>query len=409
MGNSYCQKQPSKASAAAYCILGDFMDSRASMPTLFVLLTACAILVASNIYTLVPIYEVIARDLAISSGDVVLAGSLFTIFYAGGLLSLGTLSSFTGLKRILVFGLLSSALTTVCVGLSTGPGSLWVTRSLQGFTLASFASVVFAYSYDLLPFKQRTMLVVLINTGFLIAGIFGQLVSAFLTAWLSWGTVFHFFAVCYFILFSLTYFLLPASPVSQHEREPAWPVFLSLLRNPSLIKCYLVSFTLLFSVIAFYDALGRFYTASETDLFLIRTVGLIGASVSLFTGKLIEIAGEIKTLSAGLAAGAASVSAMAVFPTTAGLIVFSVLFVSSISLAIPTVITLIGSFAGQKRAKALSLYSFILLSGASLAPGIASLFGFTEVLVLLAAIFTGNLGICCLLLKGRPVRPDQLH
>jgi predicted MFS family arabinose efflux permease len=380
------------------------MYSKANMPTAFVLLTACAILVASNIYTLVPIYGVIAKDLGIPAGDVVLAGSLFTCFYACGLLSLGMLSSYTGLRKVLVFGLLSSALATFCVGLSSGAESLWITRSIQGFTLASFASVVFAYSYDAFPDKQRTMLVVLINTGFLIAGIFGQLVSAFLTAWFSWTSVFHFFAVCYLILFSLAFLLLPAPPASVREKEAMFLVFRSLLRNPYLIKCYLVSFTLLFSVIAFYDALGRFFTGSEADLFLIRTVGLIGASVSLFTGKLIEKAGEIKTLAAGLAAGAASVSAMAIFHTNAGLIIFSILFVSSISLTIPTVITLICTFAGNNRAKALSLYSFILLSGASLAPGIASFFGFFDVLLLLSAIFTGNLGICYLLLKGRTVR-----
>lgn len=360
-------------------------------------------MVASNIYTLIPIYSVLADSLLISESHVVLAGGLFTFFYACGLLSFGPISDYTGRRRILVYGLLASALTTMAVSYSSGSISLWITRSLQGFTLATFASVAFAYSYDLFTFRQRTILVVLINTGFLIAGIFGQVTSSFLSEISSWNTVFIFFSIVYFVLFAIAFFLLAESPPPEVERNPVWKTFFVLLKDPSLLKCYVITFSLLFSIIAFYDSIDRFFNGPPTDLLVIRLVGLIGAFLSLFTGILIEKFGELLTLIGGLTIGVLSTLTLFFVHSTAHLVLFSILFVSSISLVIPTVITLIGIYGSSQRAKALSLYSFILLIGASLAPPIAALLSFKEVLILLSSLFLINIVLCILIKKERPV------
>ena len=365
-----------------------------------VLLTISAIMVASNIYTLIPIYEVLAHNLTIPESHVVLAGGLFTFFYACGLLSFGPISDYTGRRQILVYGLLASALTTMAVGYSTGSISLWISRSFQGFTLATFASVAFAYSYDLFPLRQRTILVVLINTGFLIAGIFGQVASSILSGISSWNTVFIFFSIGYFILFAAAFFLLAESPPPEVDRKPVWNIFLILLKDPRLLKCYIITFSLLFSIIAFYDSIGRFFTGPPSELLMIRLVGLIGASLSLFTGILIEKWGELLTLIGGLAIGVLSTLMLLISHSTAYLVLFSILFVSSISLVIPTVITLIGFYGSSQRAKALSLYSFILLFGASLAPPIAALLGFKGMLLLLSTLFLFNIVLCILIKKN---------
>lgn len=359
-----------------------------------ILLTVCAIMVASNIYTLIPIYSILADNLAIAESHVVLAGGLFTFFYACGLLSFGPISDFTGRRKILVYGLLASALTTLAVGFSNGSISLWVTRSLQGLTLATFASVAFAYSYDLFTFRQRTILVVLINTGFLIAGIFGQVASAFLASLYSWNSVYIFFSAVYFVLFAIAYFLLTESPRPEVEKKPLWSAFFHLLKEPRLMKCYIITFSLLFSIIAYYDSIGRFFAGPPSDLLLIRLVGLIGASLSLFTGKMIDRWGELRTLIAGLAIGATSASMLLFFHSKLHLVIFSIFFVSSISLVIPTAITLIGCYGSRQRAKALSLYSFILLIGASLAPPVAALLSFKGVMLLLSSLFLFNIVLC---------------
>ncbi|RSD29484.1 MFS transporter [Mesobacillus subterraneus] len=364
-----------------------------------ILLTVCAIMVASNIYTLIPIYSLLADSLFIAESHVVLAGGLFTFFYACGLLSFGPVSDYTGPRKILVLGLLASALATLAVGFSSGSVSLWVARSVQGITLATFASVAFAYSYDLFNFRQRTILVVLINTGFLIAGIFGQVASAFLADVLSWNSVFYFFSAVYFILFAAAFFLLKESSPPSVESTPLWRVFFQLLKDSRLLKCYMITFSLLFAIIAFYDAIGRFFNGPESDLLMIRLVGLIGASLSLFTGKLMERWGELRTLMFGLAIGSSSAFMLLFFHSTGALIFFSIFFVSSISLVIPTVITLIGYYGSSQRAKALSLYSFILLTGASLAPPAAAMLSFSGIMGLLSSLFLLNIGLCILIQK----------
>jgi len=359
-----------------------------------ILLTLSAIMVASNIYTLIPIYSILADNLAIDESHVVLAGGLFTFFYACGLLSFGPVSDFTGRRKILVYGLLASALTTLAVSFSTGSFSLWVTRSLQGLTLATFASVAFAYTYDLFTFRQRTILVVLINTGFLIAGIFGQVASAFLASLYSWNSVYIFFSGVYFILFVIAYFLLKESPRPEVESRPLWNAFFNLLSDSCLMKCYIITFSLLFSIIAFYDSIGRFFIGPPSDLLMIRLVGLIGASLSLFTGKMMNRWGELRTLIVGLTIGATSAFTLLFLHSTLHLVIFSIFFVSSISLVIPTAITLIGFYGSRQRAKALSLYSFILLSGASLAPPVAALLSFKGVMLLLSSLFLFNIVLC---------------
>jgi MFS transporter, YNFM family, putative membrane transport protein len=359
-----------------------------------ILLTLSAIMVASNIYTLIPVYSVVSDSLRIPESHVVLAGGLFTFLYACGLLSFGPASDYTGRRKILVFGLLASAIATCGVGFSAGSLSLWITRSLQGLTLATFASVAFAYSYDLFTARQRTILVVLINTGFLIAGIFGQVASAFLAETFSWNAVFYFFAAVYLILFSFAFFLLKESPVQPFERKQLGMIFFQLLKEQQLMKCYIITFSLLFAIIAFYDAIGRFFAGPASDLLLIRLVGLIGAILSLFTGTLMDRWGTLRTLMFGLAIGSTSAFTLLFLHTASALIILSIFFVSSISLVIPTVITLIGAFGSSQRAKALSLYSFILLTGASLAPPVAAVLPFHGVMLLLTLLFLFNFILC---------------
>ncbi|MFE8700299.1 MFS transporter [Cytobacillus sp. FJAT-54145] len=355
------------------------------------ILTITGIFVASNIYTLIPIYISISDSLGVTENQVVIAGSLFTLFYAFGLLSFGPASDIFGRRRILVLGMFVSALSTLAVGFSDTLMSLYVSRSIQGITLGSFAPVAFAYAFDLYSPKNRTLLLVFINTGFLMAGIIGQLISSSINIYYPWEYVFYFFSLCYISLFVISYFVLPKTARPQKNKTSLLKIFIRLLKNRSLIKCYGIAVTLLLSFVALYDGIGRFFTGSEEELFVLRAVGLIGATLSLFTGRLIEKFGVGVTLKTGLMIGGVSLSFMTIFKDWISLMALSVLFVASISLLIPTVITLIGTLGGNHRAKALSLYSFILLAGASLASPIAVALNFNHLLFLLICFFFFNL------------------
>ncbi|KAF0818044.1 MULTISPECIES: MFS transporter [unclassified Cytobacillus] len=375
------------------------MNSKSVLIATSVILTVTGIFVASNIYTLIPIYGEIADSYKVNENHIVAGGSLFAIFYAAGLLFFGPASDTFGRRRVIIAGLLASAISTYAVGLSPNPEALYITRSIQGVTLGSFAPVAFAYSFDLFQPRSRTLLLVFINTGFLAAGILGQLISSAITFYYKWNYAFYFFAVCYFILFLVSYKILPPASRPFNKETSTFAVMKKLIRQGRLLKCYAITFTLLFSFAAFYDAMGRNFMGTMEDLFTIRAVGLIGALLSLFTGKLIERIGAYSTLKLGIFLGTVSIIKMFFFSSTNALMAISILFVASISLLVPTVITLIGMLAGAYRAKALSLYSFILLTGASLAPPAAMFLKFHHILFLLLAFFLLNFALCYFLSK----------
>ena len=154
------------------------------------LLVMMAVFVACNIYTLIPIYETVGSSISIATEQAILAGSIFTFCYAAGLFLFGGISDLVGRKLVIVFGMGISALATALVAFSADEWGLYITRGLQGFFLGSFAPAAFACTYELFETKKRTLLLALINSGFLAAGILGQIISSSLSSWFGWQTVF---------------------------------------------------------------------------------------------------------------------------------------------------------------------------------------------------------------------------
>ena len=310
-----------------------------------ILLVLTGVLIASNIYTLIPIYHEVSTDISSSINRTVLGSSIFTLFYAIGLLTFGPLSEIVGRKKVLVNGLLFSAFTTIIVGLASNVSSLYLTRGLQGFALASFAPVAFAYTFELFSAKKRTMVLALINSGFLVAGIVGQLLSIVITTAYSWNYVFFLFGSIYFLLFLISLNVLPATALLHKQDNRIIKDMRKLLTHTELVKCYAITFTLLLSFVAFYDGLGRYFTQEQAidqdNLLIIRAIGLIGACLSLFTGKIIRRVGEESTLMVGICLALCSLGILLFITTPTSIAILSVFFVAAISLLIPAIISLI--------------------------------------------------------------------
>lgn len=360
-------------------------------------LVVMAIMVACNIYTFIPIYGNIASSLSITQSEVVIAGSSFIFFYACGLVTFANSADRVGKKEILVWGMLASAVSTGMVGLAGDFWSLFFIRGIQGFCLGSFAPVAFAYTYDLFSGRMRTLLFAFINSGFLFAGILGQLLSEGITRYSNWTIVFFFFAVVYTSLFLIGTQTLPATSTRSVSVKHQVITIYKLLLRKELLYCYGIVFTLLASFVAYYDSLTRYLPGSPDLLFLVRAVGLIGVGLSLFTGRLLEANGAYKTLFIGVTISFMSVLIAFIYVHLSEpflIVLSSVLFVSAISLLIPTVITLIGDMSGDDRSQALSLYSFILLGGTSIAPLVIMQLTYVQSLFLLLGcfLFNGALG-----------------
>ncbi|MCA1061995.1 MFS transporter [Rossellomorea sp. AcN35-11] len=356
-------------------------------------LVVMAIMIACNIYTFIPIYGNIASSLSIPQSEVVMAGSSFIFFYACGLLTFANGADRFGKKEILAWGMLASAISTWLVGMSGDFLSLFFLRGIQGFCLGSFAPVAFAYTYDLFSGRKRTLLLAFINSGFLSAGIFGQILSEGITRYSNWTFVFFYFAVVYGSLFLIARQTLPSTSTRFVSVSQQIITMYRLLMRKELMFCYGIVLTLLSSFVAYYDSLTRYLSGSPGLLFLIRAVGLIGVCLSLFTGRLLEAIGVYKTLFIGVTISITSVSIAFIYVHKSEpfiIVLSSILFVSAISLLIPTVITLIGDMSGEDRSQALSLYSFTLLVGTSLAPIVVMQLTYVQSLFMLLGCFLFN-------------------
>ncbi|TYS15881.1 MFS transporter [Rossellomorea vietnamensis] len=370
------------------------------------LLVTMGIFVACNIYTLIPMYDAVAESISIRAEQVVFAGSIFTFCYAGGLFLFGGISDVVGRKSVIVFGIGISALATGAVALSGNEWSLYATRGLQGFFLGSFAPVAFAYCYELFETKKRTLLLALINSGFLAAGILGQIISSSLSGWFGWQTVFYFFAAIYGFLFLFGLSELPVtSNTEKRDFSPA--AYISILKKPALFMCYGIVLLLLFTFVGYYDTLSRYYTGSSAELLAIRSAGLLGAGLSLFTNYFIKQLGETKTLFFGLLLGSISILPLLYHSGYTIYLLSSITFVSAISLLIPTIITFIGNWAGSHRGKALSLYSFFLLTGASFAPLTIMVLSYKQALFLLLGAFAIQAIFGCFMRVNHSSLQDQ--
>lgn len=357
-----------------------------------ILLVVFGIMVTCNIYSLIPLYPAISTEFHILKQDVALGSTLFTLFYACGLLVFGPLSDIFGRKQMITFGLAISAVTTYFVSLAFNPISLYFFRSLQGFTLASFAPVAFSYTFDIYTDKSRTLWIALINAGFLAAGIIGQLFSAWIVLTWNWSTTYILFSTIYFVLFLSALIILPKTKQSlQHETlKKRLHGLIKALINPVLFPLYFIVITVLFSFVAFYEAFSYQYAEANNQLFWIRTIGISGVILSIFTGKLIARFTAIMTLKLGITLIWWSIFFLLFLDSVYSIGFLSIIFVGGVSLLIPTIIHFIGEKSGHLRGKAIALYSFILLIGASLGSAIASIFSYKVVLTVILVCYIIN-------------------
>ncbi|WP_425594013.1 MFS transporter [Metabacillus endolithicus] len=141
------------------------------------------------------------------------------------------------------------------------------------------------------------------------------------------------------------------------------------------------------SFVSIYEEFAQYYVEQEKELFYSRCIALIGTPLSLFSSFWIKKYSLINIL---LTCIAIIISSFVLMILTKHLIIITILslfFVSAVSIFIPSLITFIGELAGDKRPTAISLYSFTLLTGASIGPLVANLLSFQYVLLLFIVLF----------------------
>lgn len=367
---------------------------------LLALLMACGFIVVGQLYVTIPMVAGIAASFNIEPGNATLIGTAFGVAYAAGFLLLGPLSDRFGRKRMVLIGLVITAVATTLVGIASSFGLLLAGRAAQGLAASIFPPVALSLVTEELPPAQRPLGVSLMSFAFLGAAPLSQLFAVQTGSSLS---VIMFELAPLYLLGAAGLYLVVASKNAAPSVGNAADGnrFTSLLGDRGIVAAWAAAVTVLFGFVSFYSGMQVFGPGIGVDLQTVRLIGLPPLLLTFAAAPVTRRFGAPVTARIGLALAALAIG-IAAFASSAAIMVASAILSAGVAFAVPGLIaTVAGRATNANRGLALAIYSFALFLGASFAPpvaqalagiGIAPLLAMPAVL-LLAAIIILTLGI----------------
>lgn len=333
------------------------------------------IVIMSSLYMSIPLASTFSHYFNASNSKAALTGSVFSIFFAIGCLFYGSLSNKYGRKKIILIGLFFLTIFSFLASFSTNINALILFRGLQGISAASFSPVALAYIMDFFPNNKKILVLAFLSTAFLMAGILGQDISLIISFYLDWNYIFLIFSFIYLVTWLLIYLFIPKLPATSPNESiiKSLKDFKSTLKIKHLKFVYVISFVLLFSFVYMYTCLNGLLTShkfnvSNNDILYINFLGIIGMFFSPLSNILIKRFGNTIILRIAISISVCAILLIGLSSNLFILVLLSIIFVLGIALAVPALISLIGLLSKSHRATALSIHTFILFLGTSLAP-----------------------------------------
>lgn len=380
---------------------------KVNAPVVVMVLALCGLLVRCQVFLAIPLVPAIGQAFGVSGLAAAWLGSAYSFAYALGFLVFGPLSDRYGRKQVMVPGLLVFIPLTLAVGASPSFQILVLLRAIQGFVGATFVPAALAYVSEVLPVPNRPVGLACMTTGLLLAAIVAQVYASAIALNYGWRSVFWILAIVYTVLLLLIITQIPQSN-KQNPNASLSSVYKSmatLLMRPSILAVYAAGFTLFFSFVAMYSGLGPYlansYGVDQNGLLLIRLAGTPGILISPLSGRLVQRWGSEKVAIGGLMLAALGLFLEPITSQLPLLVIATVIFVTGIAIAAPTLLSLVAALAAESKGAAIALYTFVLFTGASFAPLVVQLtatVGFTGLcigltLILLAGSASVRLGV----------------
>jgi len=377
-----------------------------------IILCWSGLVVMSSLYVTVPLIPVFADQFGITPTQASGAGSIFSLGFAVGCLMYGAISDKYGCKRVIFIGMLILSFVSFMLGLVHSFAWIIVLRGIQGAAAATFSPVALAYAVEMYPANRRVTAIGFISTGFLVAGIVGQIISSIISQQYGWNTLFVLLAVVYLITSLVVWLLLPRDEIKRGKDTSIWESLLQIgtvLKQPKLRLSYVVALVLLMSFVSMYSVLGSYLSGPEFGLsaqqiLYVRAAGILGMLVSPFAGKLTQRLGVRSVLRLGLTMAVVGLACMGFFTNLSLLILMSLLFVTGIAVSVPSLVALVGELGGKSRGIAVSVYAFILFAGTSIAPILSIQFmrsgSYLLTFLMLALVLVIGLTAACFIGKG---------
>ncbi|MGG4493821.1 MFS transporter [Brevibacillus reuszeri] len=382
-------------------------------PLMTAILCWAGMVVMTSLYVTIPLLPMFAELYQKTLTESAATGSVFSLGFAIGCLLYGAISDKYGRKQVIFTGMITLALITLLLGSVEQFSWIIVLRGLQGAAAASFSPVALAYAVEMFPVDKRVTTIGFISTGFLVAGIIGQVFSLWVSQMYSWHHVFYLLAAVYGITALIVFRCLPKGEVQQAHTSILQPLkqISDVIRQKNLLLSYLIALVLLMSFVSMYIVLGSYLSGPDfgmnaQEMIYVRAVGVFGMLISPLAGKLTRQFSVRSLLRFALALAIGGLAAMGLTTSLPLLLVISVLFVVGIALAVPSLVALVGQLGGKSRGIAVSVYTFILFAGTSLGPIISIRFmemgSYTQTFFLLALILTLGLVAASLIREDAP-------
>lgn len=340
-----------------------------------VVLCWSGLVIMSSLYITIPLIATFADVFKVELTQAAWASTAFSFCFALGCLVYGPLSDRVGRKSIMLLGLSSLAVISLLTGLITDLSWLILLRGLQGAAAATFSPVALAYVVEVFPIEKRVTTIGFINTGFLMAAIIGQIFSSYVSQFYGWNAIFYSLGIVYIVTAGLILWFIPRSyvPCVELNVTTIFSQLAMVLTRKSLLCAYAIALTILLVFVGMYTALNDYLSSpifgfTAPQIFSVRAIGIIGMLLSPYSGRLVEQYGLFAVLRSGMALSIIGLLLLGFGGNLSLIVIASILFVAGTALFAPTVIAIIGRLGGAARGVAISVYTFILFTGASLGP-----------------------------------------
>ncbi|MGA2393993.1 MAG: MFS transporter [Candidatus Lustribacter sp.] len=343
---------------------------RAPAVTIGVLGLAGLVMV-SPLYGVIPALPAIAAQLHVATTTVSWIGFTFGLAYACACLFFGPLSDARGRRWILVGGLACSAAATALVALSPNVLALYVTRGVAGFFAGTFGPVALGWVAERFSGATRAHAIAVVSAGLIGSATVGQLVFASLGAQ-DWRLPFVLFSGLDALCAVLVALVVCEVGLDRTGRSvlAAYRGLFGLLQHPPIPATYACGFILYGGFVAFYAGLGVYLAHAGFDgerALEVRALGLIGMTLSLLTGRIVERIGPRAVVLLGLALVVIALGGTSAHVTSvASVVVLSAFYVIGFALAAVAMNDLVVRLGGAVRGSAMAFYVFVAFSGASI-------------------------------------------
>lgn len=325
-----------------------------------------------------PILPSISNDIGVSAARAALIITAYMLPFGLFQLVFGYLADRFGKRQVITVAMVFFTISTGLCSLAAGLTDLAIFRALTGVFAASVVPISLALIGDIFPLKERQAAIgTFLGISFLGQGL-SMAIGGSIAYFLNWRGVFAVYAVLAIISTILLLTIGKGIPSAKNPNSKVLAPYLSLLKNLSSLKIYLLVLFEGIFLIGTFSFLGSYIkTNYEFNNFFIGMImtafGIMAVIGGRISGKISVKVGRKKTILIGLVC---AVLAIAIFLTLGtvlpALIVGVGLMGLGFMLAHSTFLTIATEFADKSRGIAMSLVAFFFMGGGGVGTALGS-------------------------------------